>query len=150
MSRTYGRRGWVDRRRPRVLDVAPGLIHESGPERGRDWSPDRVAVMAHWSTSAEPSRSVVAMLRELDAAGFETVLVSAAEFPGPIGRVCAWAPGRASDARWDHGSAPRECWVRLRVLGLRAGVVARGDGGLARAAGERQPDRPVCAIEPRS
>ena len=35
--------------------------------------------MAHWSTSAEPSRSVVTMLQELDAAGFETVLVSAAE-----------------------------------------------------------------------
>ena len=93
MTRQYSRRGWLDRARPRVLDVAPGLIHESGPARDRDWAPDRVAVMAHWSTSAEPSRSVVTMLRELDAAGFATLLVSAAEVPGPIGRVCTWAPG---------------------------------------------------------
>ena len=49
--------------------------------------------MAHWSTATEPSRSVVTMLQELEAADFETVLVSAAEVPGPLGRVCTWAPG---------------------------------------------------------
>ena len=94
MSRRYRHRGWVDRSRPRVLDVAPGLVHESGPLPGLGWAPDRVAVMAHWSTSAEPSRSVVSMLRELDSAGYETVLVSASEVAGPIGRVCTWAPGQ--------------------------------------------------------
>jgi hypothetical protein len=76
-----------------VLEVAPGLVHESGPVRAPDWAPQRVAVMAHWSTDVEPSRSVVTMLQELDAGGFETVLVSAAETDGPIGRVCSWAPG---------------------------------------------------------
>ena len=43
--------------------------------------------------STMPSRSVVALLRELDAAGYETVLVSAAEAPGRIERRCAGAPG---------------------------------------------------------
>ena len=115
MSRRYGRRGWADRHRPRVLDVAPGLNHESGPVLGREWAPDRVAVMAHWSTVVEPSRSVVTLLQELDAAGFETVLVSAAEAPGSIGRICTWAPGepamperttvlRRANAGYDFGS----------------------------------------------
>lgn len=93
MSRKYGRRSSGDRRQPVVLEVAPGLVHESGPERPRDWAPECVAVMAHWSTDPVPSRSVVTMLRELDAAGFATVLVSAAEVPGPLSRTCAWAPG---------------------------------------------------------
>ena len=94
MSPRYARRTWVDRNRPRVLDVAPGLVHESGPVRERDWAPQRVAVMAHWSTRSEPSRSVVTMLRELQAGGYDTVLVSAAEVPGKLGRVCTWAPGQ--------------------------------------------------------
>ncbi len=79
-----------------MLDVAPGLVHESGPARAASWAPERVAVMAHWSVDPEPSRSVVTMLRELDAGGFDTVLVSAAEAAGPIGRVCSWAPGAPS------------------------------------------------------
>ena len=44
VSHRYGRRTWADRNRPRVLDVAPGLVHESGPVRERDWAPERVAV----------------------------------------------------------------------------------------------------------
>ncbi len=79
-----------------MLDVAPGLVHESGPARAASWAPERVAVMAHWSVDPEPSRSVVTMLRELDAGGFDTVLVSAAEASGAIGRVCSWAPGAPS------------------------------------------------------
>jgi hypothetical protein len=79
--------------------VAPGLVHESGPRRGRDWAPERVAVMAHWSVDPEPSRSVVTMLGELAAGGYETVLVSAAEVAGPIGRACSWAPGEPEMAR---------------------------------------------------
>jgi hypothetical protein len=51
-----------------------------------------VAVLAHWSTDAEPSRSVVTMLQELAAGGFETVLVSAADAVGPLSRVCTWVP----------------------------------------------------------
>ncbi len=52
--------------------------------------------MAHWSTDLELSRSVVALLRELEIGGYQTVLVSAAEAPGPIGRVCTWAPDSPS------------------------------------------------------
>lgn len=49
--------------------------------------------MAHWSTDPTPSRSVVETLSQLDSSGYETVLVSAGEFAGPLGRVCSWAPG---------------------------------------------------------
>lgn len=96
MSHRYRRRGWADRHRPRVLDVSPGLTHESGPVRDRSWAPARVVVIAHWSTDPVPSRSVVTLLREFDSAGFETLLVSAAEVAGPLGRVCTWAPGEPS------------------------------------------------------
>ena len=96
MSHRYRRRTWADRNRPRVLDVAAGLTHESGPARSSSWAPERVAVMAHWSDDPEPSRSVVAMLAELDTEGYETVLVSAASVDGPLGRVCTWAPGAPS------------------------------------------------------
>lgn len=96
VSHRYGRRTWSDRNRPRVLDVAPGLIHESGPARGREWAPERVAVMAHWSADPIPSRSVVTMLQELDASGYTTLLVSAADVAGPIERTCTWAPGEPS------------------------------------------------------
>ena len=96
MTRRLGRRAWVDRRQPRVLDVAPGLIHESGPDLGRAWAPERLALMAHWSMSPVPSRSVVTLLQELDSSGFETVLVSAAQVPGKLVRECPWAPGEAA------------------------------------------------------
>jgi hypothetical protein len=91
--RRYRRRTLADRHRPRVLEVAPGLVHESGPILPPDWSPDRVAVLAHWSNDSEPTRSVVKLLRELDEGGYRTVLVSAAQALGPIGRTCTWAPG---------------------------------------------------------
>lgn len=91
---SYRRRGPLDRRQPRVLDVAPGLVDESGPRRDRAWNPERVAVMAHWSDTPEPSRSVVEIMRALDSAGYDTVLVSAADVVGPLSRECGWAPGR--------------------------------------------------------
>ena len=96
MNLRYARRTWADRNRPRVLDVAPGLVHESGPVREGDWTPERVALMAHWSTDPVPSRSVVATMGALDAAGYDTVLVGTAQLAGPLGRTCAWAPGQPS------------------------------------------------------
>jgi hypothetical protein len=93
-GRRFTRRAWVDRNRPRVLDVAPGLIHESGPAHDRSWAPERAAIMAHWSTDPVPSRSVVAILHALDSEGYQTLLVSAADVLGLVGRTCTWAPGQ--------------------------------------------------------
>lgn len=87
MTGRYLRRTPADRSRPRVIDVAPAPRHESGPRRGADWTPGRVAVLAHWSEDPVPSRSVLTMLQELDAAGFETVLASAAPFDVPLVRL---------------------------------------------------------------
>lgn len=79
-----------------MLAVAPGLTHESGPRRDALWAPGRVAILAHYSTLPEVSRSVVAMLTALDEAGYATVLVSAAQADGRLLRTCSWAPGQPS------------------------------------------------------
>jgi Rhamnan synthesis protein F len=86
----YGRRGPLDRRAPRVLDVAVPPRHESGPRRDPHWAPSRVAVLAHYAPSAAPGRSIATMLTELAGCGLDTVLVSAApERLGPLVRAAA-------------------------------------------------------------
>lgn len=50
-------------------------------------------MLAHWSVDAALSRSVVETLTALSEGGYDTLLVSAAEVPGPLGRECTWAPG---------------------------------------------------------
>ena len=64
------------------MDVAPGLVHESGPSV--EASAQRVAVVAHWSDRPCLSRSVQTLLHEFVAAGFNCALVSSAPVAGPL------------------------------------------------------------------
>lgn len=94
-------------RRPRVLTVSPGLRHEQGPVF--DDNAGRIAVVAHWSSRPDLSRSVQALLRELLSADYTCALVSTAETDGPLrfdepdleGRVSVF---RRPNAGYDFGS----------------------------------------------
>lgn len=77
--------------------VDPVLEWEQGPRRPADWSPQRAAVVAHWSPDGALSRSVRALVTSLAECGFQTLLVSAAQLNG-TGRPGGWpdAPEGAS------------------------------------------------------
>lgn len=70
--------------RPRVLDKVAGQVrfeHGSAVEFGR---PVRAAVLVHWAPTPRLSRSVTTLANELSSAGYQPVLVSACEAPGPL------------------------------------------------------------------
>lgn len=45
---------------------------------------DRIAVIAHWSTQTEATRSIGSLIAQLQGAGFTTALVSTCEVPQPL------------------------------------------------------------------
>jgi lipopolysaccharide biosynthesis protein len=77
--------------RRRVRSVLRGQVRVEGPDPfGPAWAPERVAVLAHWSPTAQLSRSVDALVGALRAVDYDVVVVSACEEPGPL----RWPGGR--------------------------------------------------------
>jgi len=90
-SRGHGkelRRSVLRSRYPRVLDVAAPPRWEAGP-RWPLQQLDKVAVLAHYSDQAEVSRSVATLVRELTAADFDVLVVSAGTPMVPL----VWSDG---------------------------------------------------------
>ena len=80
-----------------------------GPWRfGAQWSPERVAVLAHWSAHPQVSRSVATLVRQLVRADFDVLVVSTCEAPEalqwPAGMPPRLAVMRRSNAGYDFGS----------------------------------------------
>lgn len=72
------------RARPAVVASLVSQVvceHGSPDEFG---SPERVAVLVHWSVQPVVSRSLRELVRQLDRHGYRTVIVSAAEFEQPL------------------------------------------------------------------
>jgi lipopolysaccharide biosynthesis protein len=70
--------------RPRVLDTASGRVFVEQGTLDSLGSPDRLAILAHFSTHPRVSRSVRTLVRQLDSAGYRIVVVSAAEVRGRL------------------------------------------------------------------
>jgi lipopolysaccharide biosynthesis protein len=72
------------RRRPAVVD---GLVSQVVCEHGspQDFgTPQRVALLVHWSQYPQVSRSFRELTWQLSLNGYRTVIVSAAEYPEPL------------------------------------------------------------------
>lgn len=91
-----------------MLDVAPGLNHESGEQLPSSWRPSRVALLAHWSLDPVVSLSVSSLVGQLREQGYDVVVVSASEARGAL----QWRPEylsptavyRRSNVGYDFGS----------------------------------------------
>ncbi len=66
-------------RRPQVIARSGPLRWEAGPQLPPDFTPERVAVLAHWSDRPQVSRSILELTRQLGQSGFTVVVSSAAE-----------------------------------------------------------------------
>jgi len=62
--------------------VAPGTVERESPGLA---TAGRVALVAHWSPATEQSRSMVRLVTELQHGGYEVVVSSTCESPGPLG-----------------------------------------------------------------
>jgi hypothetical protein len=95
-------------RRPVVMDEVIGqVLCESGSPLDFG-TPDRVALLVHWSRSAKVSRSFRTMVRAFCDIGYQTVVVSACEAPEPLDWGGGLPPGvlvlRKPNIGYDFGS----------------------------------------------
>lgn len=81
------------RDRPRVLDAVDGQVRFEVGSRERFGSPDRAAVVVHWSESAWLTRSFVELVGQLSRHGYRVVVVSASSDPHEL----EWRGRRPSD-----------------------------------------------------
>ena len=70
--------------RPRVLDEVAGRVHFERGSAEALGTPERVAVVAHWSRSATLNRSMTTLVSELADGGYHPVVVSACEEVAPL------------------------------------------------------------------
>lgn len=73
----------LTRRRP-VVAALEGQVRLETGSLVRFGEPERVAVAVHWSATPLVSRSFRRLVREFDANGYRTVVVSACEVPQPL------------------------------------------------------------------
>jgi lipopolysaccharide biosynthesis protein len=80
--------------RPRVVDEVAGQIRWEQGFLSRDDTPERLALLVHWSDTAIVSRSFRTLVREFSDNGYLPVVISACEADGPLD----WSGGLVSDA----------------------------------------------------
>jgi lipopolysaccharide biosynthesis protein len=96
-------------RGPRVLSANGSAVSvEGGDNLATAGTVDRVAILAHWASSARLSRSVTTLVSALRVAGYHIVIVSTSEDPQPLGWSDARPDGvtvmRRPNLGYDFGS----------------------------------------------
>ena len=88
---------------PVVTRITADCWYEAGTRRDRGWRPGRVALIAQWSRGTVVSRSVDELTRQLASVGFDVLVISACEAPGPL--------------QWPLGLPDRTTVLRRRNVG---------------------------------